>query len=69
MREGFLKEVILSSGPGGEEEHCSGGLTVRKDSGLGGRMDWMICCSSRIQVSKTLPECVMELRRCMDPLK
>lgn len=46
--EGSLKEVILSSGPGGEEEHLSGGLAVRRDPGLGGRMDLGTCCSSRI---------------------
>lgn len=43
MREGFLKEVISSSGPGGEEKDL-GGLAVRRDSGLSRRMDWMTCC-------------------------
>lgn len=37
--EGFVKEVILSGGPHGEEEHPLGGVTVGRNSGLGERMN------------------------------
>lgn len=48
ITEGFLREVVLSNEPGEEEEHRLVRLAVGRDSGLGGRMDWMSDFSSRI---------------------